>query len=185
MEHSSNSHLSSSESSSSVPGVLDVYGFEHFAKNSFEQFCINYANEKFQQEFNQHVFKFEQEEYLSEEIDWTFIDFADNHPSDLSASWMNYQLQKPFQHDQRQTVGNHAETAIHELRQGFLCRLPRRGTQLPGHTLLSDGEGEDADADASIVSSPGKAIPRVQHMHSTLLRNLKSPAVSSEDEQPG
>eukprot|EP00127_Corallochytrium_limacisporum_P002979 Clim_evm26s144 gene=Clim_evmTU26s144 len=59
-------------------GILDIYGFECFDVNSFEQFCINYANEKLQQEFTRHIFKLEQDEYAAEGIPWVTIDFYDN-----------------------------------------------------------------------------------------------------------
>ncbi|KAJ0393583.1 hypothetical protein ATCC90586_009338 [Pythium insidiosum] len=58
--------------------ILDIFGFEIFEKNSFEQLCINYANEKLQQKFTQDVFKTIQSEYEEEGIPWTKIEFADN-----------------------------------------------------------------------------------------------------------
>ncbi|KFQ72178.1 Unconventional myosin-Vb, partial [Phaethon lepturus] len=75
-----NRSLRSLEGHRTSIGILDIYGFEMFELNSFEQFCINYANEKLQQLFNLHVFKREQEEYVTEEIPWVFIDFCDNQP---------------------------------------------------------------------------------------------------------
>lgn len=59
-------------------GILDIYGFEIFENNSFEQLCINYVNEKLQQIFIQLTLKAEQDEYAREQIQWTPIKYFDN-----------------------------------------------------------------------------------------------------------
>ncbi|RXG60615.1 Myosin-IIIa, partial [Armadillidium vulgare] len=61
-------------------GLLDIFGFENFASNSFEQLCINIANEQIQYFFNQHIFTWEQQEYMADGVEVDVIKFSDNRP---------------------------------------------------------------------------------------------------------
>uniref|UniRef100_A0A3B1J5B6 non-specific serine/threonine protein kinase n=1 Tax=Astyanax mexicanus TaxID=7994 RepID=A0A3B1J5B6_ASTMX len=71
-------------------GILDIFGFENFKRNSFEQLCINIANEQIQFYFNQHIFAWEQDEYLNEDVDARLIEYEDNRPL------LDLFLQKPM-----------------------------------------------------------------------------------------
>ncbi|KAJ1936895.1 class II myosin, partial [Linderina macrospora] len=73
-----NTAMQAREAASYIIGVLDIYGFEIFQSNSFEQLCINYVNEKLQQIFIELTLKAEQEEYVREQIRWTPIDYFNN-----------------------------------------------------------------------------------------------------------
>jgi len=61
-------------------GILDIYGFENFENNSFEQLCINIANEQLQFFFNEHIFRWELEEYEREGISGNDVTYVDNMP---------------------------------------------------------------------------------------------------------
>jgi len=74
-----NSTMGSTKKSNSV-GILDIFGFEIFKHNSFEQLCINFTNEMLQQHFNNHTFKLEEQIYKSERIKFDHVNFIDNKP---------------------------------------------------------------------------------------------------------
>lgn len=129
-------------------GVLDIFGFECFKINSFEQLCINYTNEALQQQFNKFIFKLEQEEYEAEGIQWAFISFPDNQD---------------------------CLDTIQQKKTGILamlddeCRLPRGSDRNFCKRLLDQwlpGKGQEVSENTRIHSSKmqqGKSVFCVRH----------------------
>lgn len=122
-----------SSKGSSVIGLLDIYGFEVFQYNSFEQFCINYCNEKLQQLFIELTLKSEQEEYEAEGIAWETVQYFDNkvicdlveerHKGIISI--LDEECLRPgeacdisFLEKLEDTLGGHAHFVTHKLANG-------------------------------------------------------------------
>ncbi|CAG9815351.1 unnamed protein product [Phaedon cochleariae] len=131
------------QSSSYYIGVLDIAGFEFFTVNSFEQFCINYCNEKLQQFFNERILKNEQELYQKESLNVPEIQFVDNqdcidlietkHKGILTLLDEESKLPKPSY--------THFTDEVHKAwPKEFRLGLPR-SSKLKAHRSLRDSEG--------------------------------------------
>ncbi|XP_062324379.1 unconventional myosin-VI-like isoform X5 [Osmerus eperlanus] len=131
------------ESSANFIGVLDIAGFEYFEHNSFEQFCINYCNEKLQQFFNERILKEEQELYQKEGLGVNEVHYVDNQDCiDLVEAKLvgildilDEENRLPQPSDQ-----HFAETVHNKHKNHFRLTVPRK-SKLAVHRNVRDDEG--------------------------------------------
>ncbi|KAG7220506.1 hypothetical protein INR49_018033 [Caranx melampygus] len=131
------------DSSSNFIGVLDIAGFEYFEHNSFEQFCINYCNEKLQQFFNERILKEEQELYQREGLGVNEVHYVDNQDCiDLVEAKLvgildilDEENRLPQPSDQHFTDTVHSKHKDH-----FRLTVPRK-SKLAVHRNVRDDEG--------------------------------------------
>ncbi|XP_034934309.1 myosin heavy chain 95F isoform X2 [Chelonus insularis] len=131
------------KASSYYIGVLDIAGFEYFKVNSFEQFCINYCNEKLQQFFNERILKFEQDLYAKESLNVPKISYADNQDCiDLIEAKTNGIFSLLDEESKLPTQSfAHFTSEVHRTWNGhFRLTLPRT-SKLKAHRELRDDEG--------------------------------------------
>ncbi|XP_066109858.1 unconventional myosin-VI isoform X2 [Saccopteryx bilineata] len=131
------------ETSSYFIGVLDIAGFEYFEHNSFEQFCINYCNEKLQQFFNERILKEEQELYQKEGLGVNEVHYVDNQDCiDLIEAKLVGILDILDEENRLpQPSDQHFTSAVHQKhRDHFRLTIPRK-SKLAVHRNLRDDEG--------------------------------------------
>ncbi|XP_015432777.1 PREDICTED: myosin heavy chain 95F isoform X4 [Dufourea novaeangliae] len=131
------------KASSYYIGVLDIAGFEYFKVNSFEQFCINYCNEKLQQFFNERILKYEQDLYARESLNVPKISYVDNQDCiDLIES-KNMGIFSLLDEESKLPTHSfaHFTSEVHRVWNGhFRITLPRT-SRLKAHRELRDDEG--------------------------------------------
>uniref|UniRef100_A0A8D2B0F9 Unconventional myosin-VI n=1 Tax=Sciurus vulgaris TaxID=55149 RepID=A0A8D2B0F9_SCIVU len=131
------------ETSSCFIGVLDIAGFEYFEHNSFEQFCINYCNEKLQQFFNERILKEEQELYQKEGLGVNEVHYVDNQDCiDLIEAKLVGILDILDEENRLpQPSDQHFTSAVHQKHKDhFRLTIPRK-SKLAVHRNLRDDEG--------------------------------------------
>ncbi|XP_072121989.1 unconventional myosin-VI isoform X3 [Mobula birostris] len=131
------------ETSSFFIGVLDIAGFEYFEHNSFEQFCINYCNEKLQQFFNERILKEEQELYQKEGLGVNEVRYVDNQDCiDLIEAKLVGILDILDEENRLpQTSDQHFTSAVHQKHKDhFRLTIPRK-SKLTVHRNIRDDEG--------------------------------------------
>uniref|UniRef100_A0A8C7EX07 Unconventional myosin-VI n=1 Tax=Neovison vison TaxID=452646 RepID=A0A8C7EX07_NEOVI len=131
------------ETSSYFIGVLDIAGFEYFEHNSFEQFCINYCNEKLQQFFNERILKEEQELYQKEGLGVNEVHYVDNQDCiDLIEAKLVGILDILDEENRLpQPSDQHFTSAVHQKhKEHFRLTIPRK-SKLAIHRNIRDDEG--------------------------------------------
>ncbi|XP_048075600.1 unconventional myosin-VI isoform X6 [Ursus arctos] len=131
------------DTSSYFIGVLDIAGFEYFEHNSFEQFCINYCNEKLQQFFNERILKEEQELYQKEGLGVNEVHYVDNQDCiDLIEAKLVGILDILDEENRLpQPSDQHFTSAVHQKhKEHFRLTIPRK-SKLAVHRNIRDDEG--------------------------------------------
>ncbi|XP_071489827.1 unconventional myosin-VI-like [Diadema antillarum] len=131
------------KSSANFIGVLDIAGFEFFTLNSYEQFCINYCNEKLQQFFNQRVLKEEQELYERESLGVNTVTYVDNQDCiDLVEAKPNGILDLLDEESKlpKASANNFTHNVHQKHKSHFRLAIPRK-SKLTAHRNLRDDEG--------------------------------------------